>query len=658
MSNINIKRAVENIRNTTVYTPIIEVIVNAIQAIQGENGQIILRIQRAEQGNIDGIPEIQGFEIEDNGVGFTDENRESFDTLYSDLKIREGGKGFGRFTCLKYFKSVDIESFYKDNDGKFKKREFSMGEEKDIIINERISEAEVKTTGTKIRLISLKDNKKLEKKIETIAKNLVQKLLPFFLIKGYSCPEIYLSEISNKKSILLNDYLGDTLSDAIEEIHESSFDIKNSHGAEETFSVKIFKFFSPDKQKSKISLVAHKREVVNSLISHYIPEFTDEFYEIKDGFERNYIIKAYVFSEYLDKNVSIERGGFNFQIENDLFYGISQKDIERQAANISKKSINSDISSRQERKKQRVKSYIESSAPWHKSLLNDIDLTELSYHPDDEVIELFLQKAKISNENENKRKVKALLDQNDIKNQENTVNEIVKKISGTSRDTLIHYIASRKSIIDIFEKSLMTDKDGRYKSEGIVHDIIFPRKKDTDTILFEDHNLWIIDERLNFTSYVSSDKTLDGGHSQRPDLIAYNQRILFREDNIASNPVTIFEFKKPQRDDFVNPSSKEDPIQQIIRYVNSIRDGEYKTPEGREIIISKNTPFYGYVICDLTRKVKNWLDREKNFKPMPDNQGWFQWIENINLYVEVLHWDKVLNDAKIRNKIFFQKLGI
>jgi hypothetical protein len=35
MSNVNIKRAVENIRSsTTVYTPIVEVIVNAIQAIE------------------------------------------------------------------------------------------------------------------------------------------------------------------------------------------------------------------------------------------------------------------------------------------------------------------------------------------------------------------------------------------------------------------------------------------------------------------------------------------------------------------------------------------------------------------------------------------------------------------------------------------------
>ena len=39
MSNVNIKRAIENIRaNTTVYTPVVEVIVNAIQAIDESGG--------------------------------------------------------------------------------------------------------------------------------------------------------------------------------------------------------------------------------------------------------------------------------------------------------------------------------------------------------------------------------------------------------------------------------------------------------------------------------------------------------------------------------------------------------------------------------------------------------------------------------------------
>lgn len=183
-------------------------------------------------------------------------------------------------------------------------------------------------------------------------------------------------------------------------------------------------------------------------------------------------------------------------------------------------------------------------------------------------------------------------------------------------------------------------------------------RKDTDNVAFHEHNLWIIDERLNFTNYVSSDRPLNQGSSDRPDLLAYDRRILFRGDNEASNPVTIFEFKKPQRDDFVNPSSTEDPIQQIVRYVNQVRDGKFKTPEGRKILIAQNTPFYGYVVCDLTPKIESWLEFEKDYKPMPDRLGWFRWHDNINLYMEVISWDKVLRDAEMRNRIFFHKLGI
>lgn len=144
----------------------------------------------------------------------------------------------------------------------------------------------------------------------------------------------------------------------------------------------------------------------------------------------------------------------------------------------------------------------------------------------------------------------------------------------------------------------------------------------------------------------------------RTDITVFDKRVAFRGENEASNPITIFEFKKPERDDFVNPSSKEDPVQQIIRYANQIRDGKFKTPKGREILVNENTPFYGYVVCDLTQKVKTWLEREKNFTPMPDGLGWFTWFPNNRLYMEVLSWDKVLKDAEMRNKIFFNKLGL
>lgn len=667
MSTVNIKRAIENIRaNTTVYTPVVEMVVNAIQAIDENgraDGRVMVRAMRTGQADLDGgLPEVSGFAIEDNGIGFTDRHRNSFDTLYTDLRIEEGGKGFGRFTCLKYFDNLYVESIYRDKDG-FMARSFSMGKEKDIIVHEKVAASEKQETGTVVTLSSLKQGRSFDKKIATIARNLAERLLPYFITQDYVCPEIVLSEQDGSSAIRLNDFVSNELSAVIREIgvDRKTFTLKATD-ADEEFVARVFKLYSPRNQKSRISLVAHKREVSGSAIHKYIPEFEDEFYE-KDrngeiDHERNYIIKAYIFSPYLDRNVSLERGGFEFAMENDLLLGIGQTDIERNAAIIAKDAMGTDISLRQEKKRERVQAYVDGEAPWHKTILEKIDLSGMPYNPTNEEIETRLQKEKFAQEVSIRKDIAKLLTESSLEKVKDSVAEIVNKASGTSKNDLIHYIALRRTILDIFGKSLEVDESGAYSSEGVVHDIIFPRKGESDATSFLDHNLWIVDERLNFTTWVSSDIPLDGKNTDRPDLLVYNKRVLFRGDNEASNPITIFEFKKPQRDDFVNQSSREDPVQQIVRYVNDIRDSKYKTPEGRKMLVAENTPFYGYVVCDLTPKVETWLEREKDFKPMPDRLGWFQWMGNINLYIEVISWDKVLKDAKMRNQIFFQKLGI
>ena len=667
MSNINIKRAVENIRaNTTVYTPVVEMIVNAIQAIEESgqaDGKVSVRVLRSSQTELGDNPtDVTGFEIEDNGIGFTDEHRGSFDTLYTDRRITEGGKGFGRFTCLKYFANFHVESVYEE-ESRFKSRSFDMGKGHDIIVNEKIVVSEQERSGTVVSITDLKKIPTFEKKLSTIARNLVERLLPYFITEGYVCPEVILSEGDSNDTISLNNFVNNNVSEFIQEIsvNKNSFTLMALEN-EEKFLVRVFKLYAPKHQKSQLSLVAHKREVSRSMLRKYIPEFDEEFYE-KDGNgeasrDRNYIIKAYVAGSYLDRNVSLERGGFEFAVENELLLGIAQAEIEASAATIARDAVGPDIAFRQEKKKKRIRSYVDNQAPWHKEIFSKVDLSEMPYNPTNEEIEACLQKEKFAQELAIKEDVTKLLSETNLENIKDTVASIANKISNTSKNDLIHYIAFRKNILDIFEKSLEVDDAGSYSSEGVVHDIVFPRKGDTEITPFHDHNLWIVDERLNFTSYVSSDVPLDGKNTGRPDLLAYDKRVLFRGDNETSNPITIFELKKPQRDDFANPSSQEDPVQQIVRYVNKVRSGKCKTPEGREIQIAENTPFYGFVVCDLTSKVRNWLELEKDFKPMPDRLGWFQWKSNINLYVEVISWDKVLKDAQKRNKIFFHKLGI
>ena len=666
MSNVNVIRAVKNIRSgTNVYTPLVETIVNAIQAIEDaspEKGCVDILVERSNQQELEGgQPPIKSFTVIDNGIGFNDDNRNSFDTLYSDHRIKQGGKGFGRFICLKYFDDLFIESVFEHGEGR-KNRTFKMGKQTDIIVDENIEDCPGSDIGTHVTMHKVKQSFP-DRKVKTIARTLVERLLPYFINSEYQCPEIRIAEKNETGRIVLNNLVANPLAANIEEIPLQNGDIILGDGdKEQKFQVRAFKLYSPRNQKSKISLVAHQREVTDTAIHRYVPEFMDEFVE-KGSLEgeerdRNYIVKAYVFGKYLDTNVSLERGGFDFPKGDDLIYPISQAEIEQAVANITREVLGDTITGRLKKKRTQVLKYVEDFAPWHRTIAEDIDLSSMPYNPTSEQMETALQKEKFCQEAAIRQDIHQILSETDAAGLDERLPKILNKISKTKRNDLIHYIALRKNVLSLFEKSFELTGEKTYPSEATVHNIIFPKKGDSSATAYHDHNLWIIDERLNFTNFVSSDNPLDGGKSERPDLIVFHKPILFRGRNEASNPISVFEFKKPGRDDFANPSSKEDPVVQITQYVINIQDGRFKTPEGRPIKVAENTPFYGYIMCEMTEKVQLWLDKRKNFTKMPDGDGWYQWRGNINLYIEVLSWDKVLRDAKMRNSIFFHKLGI
>lgn len=111
MSKLNISGIVKGIKAQTTYlTPIIEAVCNSIDSIgKRPNGSIDIIAIRDGQKSFNDKEDsvcgsIIGFDVIDNGVGFTDANRDSFDTYLSGHKYESGGKGFGRFMYLKYFK--------------------------------------------------------------------------------------------------------------------------------------------------------------------------------------------------------------------------------------------------------------------------------------------------------------------------------------------------------------------------------------------------------------------------------------------------------------------------------------------------------------------------------------------------------------------------
>ena len=47
-----------------------------------------------------------------------------------------------------------------------------------------------------------------------------------------------------------------------------------------------------------------------------------------------------------------------------------------------------------------------------------------------------------------------------------------------------------------------------------------------------------------------------------------------------------------------------------------------------------------------------------NFSQMSDKVGYYCFNDKMNSYIEILPYNKIINDANKRNRILFEKLGI
>lgn len=120
--------------------------------------------------------------------------------------------------------------------------------------------------------------------------------------------------------------------------------------------------------------------------------------------------------------------------------------------------------------------------------------------------------------------------------------------------------------------------------------------------------------------------------------------------------ITVVEIKRPMRND-AKAGEDKDPIEQALGYLERVRDGETKTPQGRPIPNASDIPGYCYVIADLTPSL---LKRCKmlDLQVTHDHLGYFGYNKGFKAYIEVISFDRLVNMAKERNKAFFDKLGL
>jgi len=213
--------------------------------------------------------------------------------------------------------------------------------------------------------------------------------------------------------------------------------------------------------------------------------------------------------------------------------------------------------------------------------------------------------------------------------------------------------------LDLLEKAIEIQEGDKYSSEERLHSIICPVRYTSDEIPFEEMNLWIIDDRLAYHTFLSSDKqmkslpVIESDSQKRMDIAIFDEAISFSEKTDDFNSISIIEFKKPNRNDLKQES--QDPIRQVLSYVKDIRDGTAKKANGRPFVNAKEAAFYCYIIADLTDTMRD-NARYANLQLMPDGDGYYGFNSAEKAYIQVISYDKLVRDAKQRNKILFDKL--
>ncbi|MDD4151818.1 MAG: ATP-binding protein [Candidatus Gracilibacteria bacterium] len=671
MTSINIKTYVQiNTKKVGIYTSLVEAIVNGIHGIEelgnNNNGKIIIELERFEQETIDKLSEIKSIKVIDNGIGFNNDNFESFDKIHTEHKIDKGGKGFGRLTFLKFFEDISISSFFSE-ESKFYNRSFNFTDDDEIINNpyllENLSEKENSTT------ISFKIRRQyigsLDKQLKTIARKLFEKLLVYFVADNYICPQIILKD--EKDQIILNEYL-----DKYKEIQlldSKDFILEKNIGEKEykeNFTIKLFKVYFSD-SSSTLNFVADNRVVEDEKLDLFIPEFSEGFSdEVKDEkgniTNKDYVIKAYVLGNYLNETVLHDREGFDFENKKTEIGAFKKDEIYNKSIEIIKQIFKDEYNFRKDKKIKRIKEYINNKAFWHKPYINSFDYTNFGYSLGETEMELELQKLKFKIEQETNKEILSLREGN-ISFDEKKRSEIISKVSNNAKSDLIHYIVNRRLVLDFLIDLLRRNEDGSVSLEEEVHNVIYPMGRDSSDTNYEDHNLWLLDERLVFSHYIASDKKISKRKSKlkdksnkEPDLIMFDVPESYRlGDNSETNPITIFEFKRPKRTSY---GEDENPIIQIAKYLEDIKAGKYETPDGFEKIkADEKTPAYGYIIADITDKIKDFA-KQQSLTLAPDGDGYFGFLPAYGLYIEIISYSKLVKNAELRNKIFFKRLGI
>ena len=638
--------------------PLFEAVSNAIHSTQGrfrekvsENGKVVVTISTNR------TKDKVSASVEDNGVGLDDKNWEAFTTTDTDNKIDIGGKGVGRLLWFDCFESIAVTSVFQEGDA-LKRRTFSFVLSKeDQIQDEVVKDApDAADSMFRVKFDGLRVNGYQEKfpgRENYIFQHLTSHFLPFFIGGRSPSIAVHIGDETRHYPEAINDI-----------VHRCASEIEletEDYGMLRLTLMECDKVASSDlKGYHFVHFVAHDRTVHSQAI--------DSKLGLKHfGDDSDRVFHAILSGEFLDKNVNQERTAFIFDdaIINKIINDVCTLDIEQFLVEPLTKL------------KGEQRDIIELITATYPSvafgdsdeLQNKVPSGELYK----DAIYGHLARERFRRDEKQAEKIRNVLTRLkdgtvDADTYTTTIAEASKALEDTKQRSLAEYVVRRKVVLDfietLLEKVRDDDRDSAYQREDILHSFICPvrvnnvskdkgRRVDTST----SHDLWIVDERLTFAEYFSSDVEFsvlsDAFDSEeRADVLIFDYVHGLRQTDEPSK-VLLVEFKRPGRTDY---SEIENPQFQVEKYVHHLQSGKLTDVRGRPISLDRNTIFYCYIVADIVGRLEDWTytwqktadGRGRIYRPNDGFQG----------SIELMGWDALIKDARARNKAFFDRVGI
>lgn len=616
---------------------------NSIHAIEERfgrdglsKGHIEITVIRNEDDNC------SGFSIRDNGVGFTPLNLESFVKMDSQKKAEIGGKGVGRLLWLKVAEEVKVYSQYLDEDGA-NEMSFTFCLDDPIKNISKVTLEKPSSLGSKVDIFPYRQAyaSTIPKKCATIANRTLAHFISYFV--NISQPKILFFDGEETIDLF------DKFSDSTERDQDYTFQLEFS-GEIHDFTVHCFLLpsgISDDEKSTNALYLGANGRAVNRFDM-------DNVFGLKAiGGKLAYL--GYVESKILDSTANDTRT--DFSLSEDVVEAIVDT-----AKEFAKKFLKPEIDEIRD-KQGKVVAALRKEHPRFLSLPDDVanDL-HLSFQRE-EAIYVELSRVSLRTYKRRKAAFKKSISKK-LPDIEAKAKEYVDGLQDESTASLAEYVMKRKLIIEVFEESLkykeIDDESSEY--EDVVHNIICPLNSSSEDLSYDDHNLWIVDDRLAFYSYFNSDKRLKAqvenplNPLDRPDLSIFDLGVGF-QNNDVSQPITIVEFKRPKRDDY---TLDKNPITQVRRYVTDMRQAKNAIKYDGTVLrpIDEVTPFMCHIIADITPSLEKVMRDLGQFHQKAGSRTFYSWDPEYKTFIEISSFKDVLDNAKARNKAFFEKLGI